>query len=268
MLYAGGIARGSDEKAIHEVSGMTKIRYQQSDVFEPLSLQWKNGEFELKFTQPLAEDSGITGQSFAAFSWGMQNTQNYGGPKVGDRAHRVEVTKISENRRSVRLRVEGIREGRVLNLRVSPKLKSEAGEALRSGDAFYTMTKLPGLEQPTLLTTADSTEILRSGGWFDWGGDELGASVYQTYCMACHRKDKQPGIAPSFAGLYGSQRKYTLPSGESVTGLADEAYLRESILEPNAKLTDGYAPGLMPMIGGQLSKDQLDALVKYIKGIK
>jgi cytochrome c oxidase subunit 2 len=64
-------------------------------------------------------------------------------------------------------------------------------------------------------------------------------------------------------GVYGSQ--LTLANGETVT--ADEAYLRQAILDPAQHVTQGYAP-IMPTYQGQVSEDGVIALVEYIRNLK
>jgi cytochrome c oxidase subunit 2 len=63
-------------------------------------------------------------------------------------------------------------------------------------------------------------------------------------------------------GIFG--RTVTLEGGEKV--VADEAYVRESILNPAAKITAGYQP-VMPTYLGQVSEESLFALVAYLKSL-
>ncbi len=81
-------------------------------------------------------------------------------------------------------------------------------------------------------------------------------------CITCHVADGT-GRAPSLNGLYGAQ--VLLADGSTVT--ADEAYLRESLLQPNAKIVAGYQP-LMPAFQGQLTEEQIFALTAYIKSLQ
>ena len=76
-------------------------------------------------------------------------------------------------------------------------------------------------------------------------------------CVTCHASR-----APTMAGLYG--RTQQLEGGGTV--VADENYLRESILEPSAKIVRGYPP-LMPSFKGQLTEEQVMDLVEYIKSL-
>jgi len=81
-------------------------------------------------------------------------------------------------------------------------------------------------------------------------------------CVTCHVSNGT-GRAPSLNGVFGGTVK--LADGSTVT--ADEAYIRESILAPNAKIVAGYQP-LMPSFQGQLSEDQILSLTAYIKSLQ
>ncbi len=80
----------------------------------------------------------------------------------------------------------------------------------------------------------------------------------QFACNTCHGQ-----VAPTLAGLYGSRVK--LSDGRSV--LADDQYLRESILDSTAKIVAGYQP-IMPSFRNQITEEQLMQLVEYIKSLK
>lgn len=91
----------------------------------------------------------------------------------------------------------------------------------------------------------------------------------QLGCVACHTATGVPGLGPTWKGLAGSQR--TLANGQTVT--ADDAYLRESILEPDAKVVRDFTPGVMaanvkPQEAVIGQGDNLDALIAYIKSLK
>ena len=81
-------------------------------------------------------------------------------------------------------------------------------------------------------------------------------------CSTCHLSNGT-GRAPSLNGVYGGTVR--LADGTSVT--ADEAYIRESILDSNAKIVAGYQP-LMPSFQGQLTEEQILSLTAYIKSLQ
>jgi cytochrome c oxidase subunit 2 len=77
-------------------------------------------------------------------------------------------------------------------------------------------------------------------------------------CYTCH------GVrSPTVAGLYGT----TVQLADGRTVLADDNYLRESILDPAAKIVAGYTP-IMPSYKGLLSEEQIFDLIAYIKSLK
>ena len=95
--------------------------------------------------------------------------------------------------------------------------------------------------------------------------EQLGAKLYTAKgCNACHSLDGTKVIGPSWKNLYGSNRE--LNDGTAVT--ADENYLRESILNPNAKISAGFQPNLMVAWEGLLSEEEVSGLIAYIKSIK
>lgn len=89
-----------------------------------------------------------------------------------------------------------------------------------------------------------------------------GATVFrQAGCSGCHGPNASVH-APDLGGLYG--RTVHLSDGNSVT--ADERYLHDSILLPKVQIVAGYAP-LMPDYSGQLSEEDVIALIHYIKSL-
>ncbi len=80
-------------------------------------------------------------------------------------------------------------------------------------------------------------------------------------CVTCHRNDSQ-GRGPNLQGVFG--KPVLLEDGRTVT--ADENYIRESILDPGAKIVNGYKP-VMPTFQGLVSEEQLNALVAYVKSL-
>ncbi len=88
------------------------------------------------------------------------------------------------------------------------------------------------------------------------------AAFQQLGCVTCHQADNK-GRGPSLVGLFGSEAK--LESGQTVT--ADEEYIRESVLNPRAKIVAGY-PSIMPTYKGQISDEGLQQIVAYVKSLK
>jgi cytochrome c oxidase subunit II len=92
---------------------------------------------------------------------------------------------------------------------------------------------------------------------------EAGKELFETKlgCASCHAGGPNQRGA-KLEGVFGTQVK--LMGGQTVT--ADEEYLRESILNPGAKVVEGYQP-IMPTFKGQVSEEQLVSLIAYIKSL-
>lgn len=95
---------------------------------------------------------------------------------------------------------------------------------------------------------------------------ERGQEVAQQMgCASCHTPNGNQSVGPTWLGLFGAERP--ISGGSSVT--ADEAYLRESILDPNAKVAEGYSPGIMPQnFSERLSASEIDSVLEYIKTLQ
>jgi cytochrome c oxidase subunit 2 len=92
---------------------------------------------------------------------------------------------------------------------------------------------------------------------------KLGEQLFtELNCITCHRPDSA-GRGPVLNGIFG--RTVQLKSGDSV--VADKAYVRESVVNPAARVVAGYQP-VMPTYQGLVSEEQLIALIAYIESLQ
>ena len=98
------------------------------------------------------------------------------------------------------------------------------------------------------------------------GGEAArGADLFQSNgCYACHSLEGETIIGPSLLGVFGTTVE--LEDGSSV--LIDDAYLIESILQPDAKRVAGYGEAAMPNYEGLVSAADAEALAEYIKSFR
>jgi len=128
--------------------------------------------------------------------------------------------------------------------------------------AEYCGTRHSGMTGEVVVMEPTEYQTWLSGGVSQLSLTDEGQQLFSDFaCNTCHRPDLK-GRGPVLEGLFGSA--VTLQSGEKV--VADEAYIRESILMPAAKITAGYQP-IMPTFQGQVSEEQLLALVEYVKSL-
>ncbi len=125
-------------------------------------------------------------------------------------------------------------------------------------------------------TTMESDVIVTSMEEFDaWISEQSGESpdpvvrgekVAQNFgCLACHSIDGATLVGPSWKGAFGGE--VVLVDGTTLPG--DEAYLLESIINPNAKIVEGFAAGIMPQnFATQMTEKQINDVIAYIKSLK
>jgi cytochrome c oxidase subunit 2 len=115
-----------------------------------------------------------------------------------------------------------------------------------------------------VMTPEDYAAWLAGGAPAGRSPVEVGAQLFQSLaCYTCH--EMGPGWmarGPSLQGVFGHQ----VPLQGGGTVLADESYLRESILLPAAKVVRGWQP-IMPTYQGQVSEEQLIDLIAYLKSL-
>jgi cytochrome c oxidase subunit 2 len=98
----------------------------------------------------------------------------------------------------------------------------------------------------------------------DASAAQKGKTLAETLgCLGCHSADGSVMVGPSFQGLFG--RQVELSDGGKV--VADEAYIRESVHRPGAKIVKGF-PNIMPEFEGKISEEDVSAIVVYIKTLK
>jgi cytochrome c oxidase subunit 2 len=104
-----------------------------------------------------------------------------------------------------------------------------------------------------------------AGGTGSESASAQGQKLFQDRgCASCHTVEQggRPGRGPNLFGIFGKQQP--LQTGQSVA--VDETYVRESILNPQAKLAAGYQP-IMPTYQGQLNEEQVLQLIAYIRSL-
>jgi len=93
---------------------------------------------------------------------------------------------------------------------------------------------------------------------------QRGQKTAEIQCKACHTFDGSKGLAPTWKGVFG--HRVELSDGSTIT--ADEAYIRESILNPSAKVVKGFPNIMPPNYKDTLTEQQISDLVAFIASLK
>lgn len=128
--------------------------------------------------------------------------------------------------------------------------------------AEYCGTQHSGMIGRVVVMEPQAYEQWLAGGSADGSLASTGQRLFNELgCATCHRLDTQ-GRGPNLTGVFGKAQQ--LADGRSV--VADESYLRESIVAPGAKVVAGFKP-IMPTFQNLVNEEQLLALVTYIKSL-
>ncbi|HTF37600.1 MAG TPA: cytochrome c oxidase subunit II [Blastocatellia bacterium] len=140
-------------------------------------------------------------------------------------------------------------------------------EPTKAGRYHLFCAEYCGTSHSGMIGWVDVLEAPEYQAWLSGGaaGGSLAATgeklFQQLACSTCHKSDGT-GRGPVLEGVFG--KTVQLANGQRVT--ADEAYVRESITNPKAKVVAGY-DAIMPTFQGQVSEEQLLQLIAYIRSL-
>ncbi|MBT3603997.1 MAG: cytochrome c oxidase subunit II [Candidatus Latescibacteria bacterium] len=141
-------------------------------------------------------------------------------------------------------------------------------EATKIGSYHLFCAEYCGTEHSRMIGKVHVMEPQDYQNWLTGGVanepmEVAGERLFEQYaCHTCHKVDGK-GRGPSLVGLYG--KSVGLEGGGSA--VVNEAYIRESILNPAVKLVAGYKP-IMPTFKGQISEEGVMQLIAYVKSLK
>ena len=129
--------------------------------------------------------------------------------------------------------------------------------------AEYCGTRHSGMVGEVVVMEPDEFQTWLSGGGAEGSLASAGSKLFADLaCNTCHRPEVQ-GRGPRLDGLFG--RTVTLEGGARV--VVDEAYLREAIVNPNARIAQGFQP-VMPSYQGVVTEEGLLQLIEYVKSLR
>jgi len=141
-LYVGMTNRGWSSLGSRSY-GLQRVRYQAGrPSFQILEMRARSDGFELVFTEPVDPETARDPASYALESYTYLYSSSYGSEEIQSKEHRISRVRVSPDRRSVRLRVQGLRPYYVHELRAEG-VRSGRGVPLLFPDAYYTLNRIP-----------------------------------------------------------------------------------------------------------------------------
>ena len=242
----------------------------------PLDVRVGKRGILLRFARALDPKTASQTGSYSVRRWNYQRTSKYGSANYkldgspGTEDLPVSSIKLSKDKKTIFVGIPDMRE--VMQLELAYKLKAADGSPMNN-KTFLTAHLLGKLSLKKEGFADDQVDLKIVGSQpvaqrrFEPTLEKGKALYAQLGCIGCHSVDgtREGRTGPSWLGLFGSQRK--LLTGETV--IADEAYLRESILNPAAKVAEGAVNGEagMPIYEGVLNEEQLESIILYARSL-
>jgi mono/diheme cytochrome c family protein len=276
LLYITGFQILGWGTTATRMTGLGRVRYTGGPSTVPREISPMDKGVLLRFDVPLDRAKALDPDSYSITSWHYQRTYRYGSPQLkadgtpGIDRLTASRAYLSNDRRAVFVAVPGMTP--VMQMQVGWSLATADGRAFQE-NAYFTPYELtafdPHAEGFGELTVDLAPRAAAAKASAPISADE-GRRLSQLYgCTACHGVDSASvsRLGPTWKGLYGLQRPI---ANRAAPVIADEAYLREAILEPTSKVVSGYERGEagMPSYAGVLTEPQIESIIQFIKTLK
>ncbi|TDE10508.1 DUF6797 domain-containing protein [Dyadobacter psychrotolerans] len=255
------------------ISSLLRMRYTGKPSYMPNQFKATGQGVMLGFDCEL-DAASVNPASFAVKRWNYKRTQEYGSGHfkmdgtTGQETMQVAAAYLSSDKKKVFLLIPEMKE--VMQMEVTYKLTAKDGKKV--DDVFWFTVNNTSEAKPekegfsnvdlALLTKKKTEEVVKT----DLASVEAGREVFQKMaCSGCHSEGlKTKGMyGPPFQNLYKSERHFE----DGTTAIADEKYIRESILTPSARVVKGYNEE-MPSFVGILSDTDIASVTLFIKSLK
>ncbi|MCR9290801.1 MAG: DUF1080 domain-containing protein [Bacteroidetes bacterium] len=171
-LYVGGV--GSSGNWQHYGTlwyGLQKLTYNSESTFEMLAVRVKSNGMEIEFTEALPDGLGWNPEDYEVSQWWYKPTIEYGGPKMDEERLTVRSASVSNDRKKVFLKMDGMKERHVVYVRLPSKWMSDKGNEMWTTEAWYTLNSIPQNNNGTVVDAPQPTphnalsEAEKAAGW-------------------------------------------------------------------------------------------------------
>jgi glucose/arabinose dehydrogenase len=279
QLYLAGFQVLGWGNVLNTPAGLGRVRYTQAPVTLPREVVPMDTGVLLRFDVALDPKTASNPASYSLQSWSYQRTYKYGSPQYkadgtpGQDALTASSAYLSTDRRSVFVGVPNMKP--VMQLRVGWSLATADGLKFDE-NAYTTPHELAKFDPKSegfgdiAVDLTPRTVVAQASGPISLDEGKRLAQLFA--CVACHADEHSPTTAksgPPWKGLFGTQRSVFV-DGKTTKVPANEAYLRESILDPSAKIASGFEKGeyAMPSYAGVVTDSQVESLILFIKSLR
>jgi glucose/arabinose dehydrogenase/mono/diheme cytochrome c family protein len=277
QLYVTGFQIWGTEAS--STSGMARYRYTGAPSALPREVVPTDSGVLVRFDAAMDRAAATIPANMSAERWNYRRTPAYGSPHFrldgtrGQEQMAVASAYASQDGRSIFVALPDMQPA--MQMRLGLSLKTAAGEPFTQ-NLYFTPTSLTAFNpiaegfgpvavdlaaSPTRAPAAAAPATPATAAQ----GERIAARMG---CVACHSTDGTVTgrIGPSWKGLFGARRAFA----DGTSGVVDAPYLRESILEPTARVVTGFdqSDAGMPSYAGVLTDGEIEAVILYIQSLK
>lgn len=272
QLYVAGFNLwGSNSKG---VSALLRLRYTGKPSYMVNKFEAGKQGLVLRFDSPLDPSTVTNPDNFQVKRYNYLRTEEYGSGhykldgSTGEDKIPVSASYLSPDGKSVLLLVPEMQE--VMQMEVAYQLTAQDGHKIND-EFWFSMNYLEDMStgkysfQNVDLSLLAARRESASSQLTEIASVARGKAVFtKTACAGCHSQGTQTKgmYGPPFQGLYGAKR----PLEDGTTVIANDAYLRESILNPTAKIVKDYNAE-MPSFQGILSDTDIESVILFVKSL-
>lgn len=279
QLYLAGFQVIGWGNTLDTLAGLCRIRYTGAPSLLPKEIVPMDKGVLLRFDIAVDAKKAADPGSYSLGTWGYKRAYTYGSAQYkADGTTGIDwltpsSAYVSKDGKSVFVGVPGMKP--VMQLRVGWSIASATGEAMAE-NAYTTPYELAAFDPKAEGFGELSVDMTPRAAAAQASGPvtvEEGLRLSQMLgCVGCHSVKDQDlfKIGPKWNKLFGSKRDYVTEAKKKGSVVVDDAYLRESILEPSAKRHVDFARSeyAMPSYAGVVTDSQLASLILYIKSLK
>jgi hypothetical protein len=274
------------------ISGLFRVRPGGVKAWLPREIRAESRGILLTYDAPLSPELGAELGRYSADRWNYKQTHEYGSGnyrldgKPGQEALPILSAKLSKDAKSLFLGLADMKPAHTLRL----TYRLPAPDFANVENAYLTIHRVPTLDLTTLGFADNQVDLTPrtdlTGGAAVEPSAALGKEVAMRYgCIACHATGdpsipapptpaangdgSKVAVGPPWIGAWGASRIFS--DGSEIKKI-DEAYLRESILDPARRVQKGFEmerTGVgMPSYLGVLKDHEIDSVILFIKGLK
>jgi mono/diheme cytochrome c family protein len=297
QLYLAGFQVVGWGTTATRISGLGRVRYTGAPCTLPREIVPMDKGVLLRFDVPLNAKKAADPASYSLATFHYIRTFKYGSAlykedgKTGQDFLAASSAYLSKDAQSVFIGVPGMKPVQQLRVgwslattsnvqRPTSNVQSQTLDVGRSlafeGNAYTTPYKLAKFDPQAEGfgdITVDLTPRVATAQNAAPATAEEGRRLAQMFgCAACHSPEGKDmaHVGPTWKGLFGSERDYFNAEKKKGHTKADAAYLRESIIDPPAKIVAGYERGeyAMPSYAGALTDSQIESIILFIQALK